>query len=222
MPAIIVLHPPKGKLPNGESSPMPLASVSYGYRGEESVIQAVNDALYDGKRSDLRPVGHALLAPIAPAGYLVPMSANPELLREYARDESRRGPAPDGSHTGSAGGSVCGDLVRISLRLDGTRIAQATFDAEGCAALRACAAAACEEAEGAPALRVAALSADDLAETVGGLGPQGRHAADLVADALARALSALASSGEPIADGCPARNASSSPSRAASTPRLPP
>ena len=55
VPAIIVLHPPKGKLPNGESSPMPLASVSYGYRGEESVTQAVNDALYDGKRSTYAP-----------------------------------------------------------------------------------------------------------------------------------------------------------------------
>jgi tRNA-uridine 2-sulfurtransferase len=128
------------------------------------------------------------------------MSANAELLREYARDESHRGPAPAGSHTGSAGGSVCGDLVRISLLLDATRIARATFGAQGCSALHACAAAACEVAEGAPAMRVAALSAEDLAETVGGLGPQGRHAADLVADALARALSTLTSSGEPIAD----------------------
>ena len=55
VPAIIVLHPPKGKLPNGESSPMPLASVSYGYRGKESVTQAVNDALYDGKRKTYAP-----------------------------------------------------------------------------------------------------------------------------------------------------------------------
>ena len=127
------------------------------------------------------------------------MPGNAELLDEYARDLSRRGPAPSGSHTGSAGGSACGDLVRISLGVSDGRIAQATFDADGCVALRACAAAACEEAEGESALRVAAVSADDLARAVGGLGPQGRHAADLVADALARALSSLASSGEPIA-----------------------
>jgi tRNA-specific 2-thiouridylase len=128
------------------------------------------------------------------------MAGNPELLSEYARDVSRRGPAPAGSHTGSAGGSVCGDLVRISLRVDGDRVAEAAFDAEGCSALRACAAAACEVAEGSTALCAATLSANDLAEAVGGLSPQGRHAADLVADALARALSALASSGEPIAE----------------------
>ena len=127
------------------------------------------------------------------------MGGNPELLAEFARDGSRRGPPLAGAHTGSAGGSACGDLVRISLRADSGRIADATFDAEGCAALSACAAAVCEEVEGLSALACAAISADDVARLVGGLSPQGRHAADLVADALARSLSALASSGEPIA-----------------------
>ncbi len=127
------------------------------------------------------------------------MDGSPELLSEYARDKSRCGPPPHGAHSGSAGGSVCGDLVRISIRVDDGRISAASFDAEGCAALRACAAAVCEEAEGVGVLNAAALSRDDVERLVGGLGPQGRHAATLVADALARALGALASSGEPIA-----------------------
>ena len=127
------------------------------------------------------------------------MASNRDLLSEYARDESRRGPVPPDSHTGSAGGSVCGDLVRISLRIESGRIAEATFDAEGCSALRACAAATCEEVEGALLLEAAVISPDRVAESVGGLGPQGRHASDLVADALARALSSLASSGIEIA-----------------------
>ena len=126
------------------------------------------------------------------------MSGNAELLREYALDETRRGPAPIGAHTGSAGGSICGDLIRLSLVLDGTRICAARFDAEGCAALRACAAALCDEIEGEEILEAAGLSAERIAELVGGLGPQGRHAADLSADALGRALSVLASSGETL------------------------
>jgi len=48
VPAIIVLHPFKGKLAGNEAPPMPEASVAYGYRGPESVVQVVNDALYDG------------------------------------------------------------------------------------------------------------------------------------------------------------------------------
>ena len=122
-----------------------------------------------------------------------------ELLDDYARDEARRGPSPEGAHDGSAGGSACGDLVRISVLIAGGRVRQATFDAEGCAALRACAAAACEAVEGEGTLSAAALGAARIAELVGGLSPQGRHAADLVGDALGRALAVLASSGEPIA-----------------------
>ncbi len=49
VPAIIVLHPLEDKPSGSEASlPMPEASVAYGYRGKESVVQAVNDALYDG------------------------------------------------------------------------------------------------------------------------------------------------------------------------------
>ena len=127
------------------------------------------------------------------------MDGTPELLAEYARNGQRRRPAPDGAHTGSAGGSACGDLVRVSVRIEDGSVAEATFGAEGCAALHACAAAASEEAEGGTVLAAAEISAGRLADLVGGLGPQGRHAAELVADAMARALSSIASSGSRIA-----------------------
>lgn len=55
VPAIIVLHPIKGNLAKGETAPMPSASVSYGYRGKDSVTQAVNDALYSGKQLSYDP-----------------------------------------------------------------------------------------------------------------------------------------------------------------------
>ncbi|MDQ3728040.1 MAG: hypothetical protein M3355_00470 [Actinomycetota bacterium] len=55
VPAIIVLHPLKGKLAKGEAPMLPAASVSYGYRGPESVAQTVRDVLYDGKLSSYDP-----------------------------------------------------------------------------------------------------------------------------------------------------------------------
>lgn len=55
VPAIIVLHPLDGKVAGGDPPPMPEASVAYGYRGSESVTQAVNDALYDGKSRTFAP-----------------------------------------------------------------------------------------------------------------------------------------------------------------------
>ncbi len=54
-PAIIVLHPLDVKLARGEDVPLPAASVSYGYRGPESVQQTVRDALYDGKQLGYDP-----------------------------------------------------------------------------------------------------------------------------------------------------------------------
>ena len=124
---------------------------------------------------------------------------NHELLQEYACDEARRGPAPAGANDGSAGGSICGDVVRVSLLVEDGRVERATFDAAGCVALSACAAAACEEVEGGSVLQAATVGADGIAKLVGGLTTQGRHAAELVGDALGRALASLAASGERIA-----------------------
>ena len=69
-----------------------------------------------------------------------------------------------------------------------------TFEAEGCAASRAAAAAAAELIEGRTAIAAARVSPGDVEDALGGLTPQGSHAADLAADALARALGAAAAS----------------------------
>ncbi|MGH2955984.1 MAG: iron-sulfur cluster assembly scaffold protein, partial [Solirubrobacterales bacterium] len=65
-----------------------------------------------------------------------------EAIEHYLEDRSRRAPAPDGAHTGSAGGAPCGDLVRISLLAGQGRIERVTHEVEGCAATGAAAAAA--------------------------------------------------------------------------------
>jgi len=97
------------------------------------------------------------------------------LVAHYAGDSSRRGPAPDGALTGAAGGSVCGDLVRVSVVIADGVIDAVTFDAEGCAAATAAAAAVAELAEGAHALQAAAIGAADVSEALGGLSPPDQH-----------------------------------------------
>ena len=122
-----------------------------------------------------------------------------EAFDHYLRDETRCGPVPDGAFTGAAGGAACGDLSRISLVLDGGRVVDATFDAEGCGATRAATAAAVEMACDAPVLEVAAIGVEDLDAALGGLTPAKRHAAQLAADALHRALAKAAASPESLA-----------------------
>jgi tRNA-uridine 2-sulfurtransferase len=122
-----------------------------------------------------------------------------ELLEHYLRDDTRRGPAPDGAFSGSAGGAPCGDLVRLSLRVCDGRIEGVAFDHEGCSATAAAAAATAELADGAAVLEAARIGPDEIAAELGGLAPSHRHAAVLAADALHRSLSALAGSGDPFA-----------------------
>ncbi len=120
---------------------------------------------------------------------------NRELFEQYLEDEARRGPVPDGSFSGSAGGAPCGDLIRVSLVARDGRIERASFDREGCAASAAAAAATAELADGASVLEAARIGPDEIEAELGGLAPTHRHAAVLAADALHRALSVLAGSG---------------------------
>jgi tRNA-uridine 2-sulfurtransferase len=97
-------------------------------------------------------------------------------------------------HAGAAGGAACGDLVRVAVRVVRERVVEAGFDAEGCGAARAAGSAVVELVEGRPFLKAARVTADDVSDALGGLIPPKRHAAELAADALHRALGAAAKS----------------------------
>ncbi|MBA3867209.1 MAG: tRNA 2-thiouridine(34) synthase MnmA [Solirubrobacterales bacterium] len=122
-----------------------------------------------------------------------------ELFEHYHADRSRRGPAPEGAFTGAAGGAACGDLSRISLTVADGRIASVSFDAEGCGATLAATAAVAEIVDGAPVLDAARLGIDGVEAAIGGLTPAKRHAAQLSADALHRALNGAAASSRLLA-----------------------
>ena len=80
--------------------------------------------------------------------------------------------------------------MRLTLAVDGERVAGAGFDAEGCGATIAAASAAVELIDGAHVLDAARVGPQRLMDELGGLSLGKRHAADLAADALARALGA--------------------------------
>ena len=122
-----------------------------------------------------------------------------ELFEHYLRDEARLGPVPDGAFTGAAGGAACGDLSRLSLVLDEGRVAEVTFDAEGCGATRAATAAVAEMVDGEAVIDAMRIGTDEVDEAVGGLTPAKRHAAQLAADALHRALASAAASTQTLA-----------------------
>jgi tRNA-specific 2-thiouridylase len=123
-----------------------------------------------------------------------------ELFEHHLRDETRRGLAAEGAFTGAAGGAACGDLSRISLVVEDGRIGSVTFDAEGCGATRAATAAVAELVDGEAVIDAARIGTEEVDEAIGGLTPAKRHAAQLAADALHRALASAAASAERLAE----------------------
>jgi tRNA-specific 2-thiouridylase len=116
-------------------------------------------------------------------------------LDAHLEDPVGRGALADWPHAGAAGGAACGDLIRVAVRVEGERVAEAGFDASGCAAVRAAGSAVVELVVGGPLLDAARVTPDRVAGALGGLLPASRHAAELAADALHRALGAAARDG---------------------------
>src|ERR671914_2236131 len=102
------------------------------------------------------------------------------------------GALPGWPHSGAAGGAACGDLVRVTVRVEDELVVEAGFDAEGCGAARAAGSAVVERVEGRPFLEAALVTPDDVSHALGRLIPPKRHAAELAGDALHRALGAAA------------------------------
>jgi len=123
-----------------------------------------------------------------------------EIFDAYLHDRSRVAAPAEDAFTGAAGGAACGDLSRLSLVLEGGEIAKVTFDAEGCGATRAATAAVAEMVEGSAVLDAACIGTDEVDEALGGLTTAKRHAAQLAADALHRALAQTAASDRVLAE----------------------
>ncbi|HEX8688765.1 MAG TPA: tRNA 2-thiouridine(34) synthase MnmA [Solirubrobacterales bacterium] len=122
-----------------------------------------------------------------------------DLFEHFLSDETRRGPAAEGAFTGAAGGAACGDLSRVSLVIEDGRVVAVSFDAEGCGATRAATAAVAEMVDGEEVLVAARIGIEEVDGAIGGLTPAKRHAAQLAADALHRALASAAASDRRLA-----------------------
>ena len=111
-----------------------------------------------------------------------------EGFSEHLQFPQGKGFVPAGAFSGAAGGAACGDLVSISLRVSGDRVAEAGFEASGCGAATAAGSAAVALVSGAGLLDAARVGTAAIAAELGGLSPGKLHAAELAADALHRAL----------------------------------
>ncbi|KPK29434.1 MAG: nitrogen fixation protein NifU [Nitrospira bacterium SG8_3] len=92
---------------------------------------------------------------------------------------------PDG-YARSVG--VCGDTMEIFLKLEGDRVKQALFQADGCGSSSVCASFAVEMSLGKAPGEVLSISGEVIMETLEGLPKEDEHLAFLAAETLQQAL----------------------------------
>jgi tRNA-uridine 2-sulfurtransferase len=105
---------------------------------------------------------------------------------------------PSDAFTATAGGAACCDEITLSVAVEGDRVSDVGFHAHGCGAATAAGSAAVTLARGARIFDAAKVGPTQISEELGGLSPAKLHAAELAADALARALGAAVRSAAQI------------------------
>ena len=110
-----------------------------------------------------------------------------------------RGAVPEDAAVATVGGYDCCDQIRLGLILEDGVVRDAGFEADGCGAATAAASAAVTLIRGHSVLEAARVGPDQVAAELGGLSPAKRHAAELAADALARALGGAVRRADPVA-----------------------
>jgi NifU-like protein involved in Fe-S cluster formation len=103
------------------------------------------------------------------------------------------GELPDANALGEETNPVCGDRVRLSLRVVDGRIEAARFLAYGCPPTLVCASALTELIEGKTVDQALGVTRKDLAVAIGGLPPRRQHAAALAIETLRTALESACS-----------------------------
>ena len=115
-------------------------------------------------------------------------------LLDHFQNPRNAGELPDADALAETQNPVCGDVIRLSLKMHGDRIEQIRFKAKGCVPAIACGSALTELTLGKPALEARRIRRDDLIAAVGGLPPASTHAAQLALDALSSALAQIETS----------------------------
>jgi nitrogen fixation NifU-like protein len=86
---------------------------------------------------------------------------------------------------------ACGDVLRLTLKVNSGQIARVQFKAKGCVAAIACGSALTDLVAGKTLKEAQTLRREDVITAVGGLPQASTHAAQLALDALSVALSQI-------------------------------
>lgn len=107
---------------------------------------------------------------------------------DHFQNPRNAGEIPDTTAAAEVENPACGDILRLTLKIDSDKIVEARFKAKGCVAAIACGSALTELTIGKTLNEARSLGREQIDSALGGL-PQGStHAAQLALDTLSAAL----------------------------------
>ena len=109
-------------------------------------------------------------------------------LLDYFQNPRNAGDVPEATAIAEISNPVCGDTLRLSVKIDAGRITSIRFKAKGCVASMACGSAITELVQGKSIPEALSIKREDLIAAVDGLPQASTHAAQLALDTLAAAL----------------------------------
>jgi len=117
---------------------------------------------------------------------------SPQLL-DHFQNPRNAGDLPDSDAVAELDNPVCGDVIRLGLKLRDGHIADVGFKAKGCVPSMACGSALTELVRGKTVEEASKIHSDDIIVIVGSLPQASSHAAQLAIDVLHAALAKLES-----------------------------
>jgi len=109
-------------------------------------------------------------------------------VMEHFNNPRNVGVVENADGVGEVGNPVCGDVMKISIRVAEDRIADIRFQTLGCGAAIATSSIITEMARGMSLEEAAGITKKDIADALDGLPPQKMHCSVLAADGLRAAI----------------------------------
>lgn len=114
-----------------------------------------------------------------------------EAVLDHFQQPRNAGELIGATHTVEVSNPVCGDILRLAVRMDGSQIAEARFLCRGCTTAIAASSFLTEHLIGATRDTAQEITAEKISDGLGGLPPATLHGAHLAESAAVALLAAL-------------------------------
>lgn len=111
-----------------------------------------------------------------------------ETVMDHFQNPRNVGEIPDPDGVGEVGNPVCGDMMKITIKVADDKIEDARFQTLGCGAAIATSSVVTEMAKGMTLEEASSISKQDVADALGGLPPAKMHCSVLATDGLKQAV----------------------------------